>query len=329
VSTASRVLSGSTHPVSQGARSRVLEAAETLSFEPNRLARALATARSKTIGVLVHDVSDPYFAEIIRGMEDVAGPREYALFVASSDRDRDKELALVRAFVAHRVDAIVLVASGLTTPGYLADLTSVLGRFEDRGGVVVSMSAHAYDAPRVTLDNAGAMATATRHLIDLGHRRIGYLSGPLDLSISDVRMQGYRRALEEAGIADDPSLVECGFFSIEGGAIATATLMDRASPTAIVCGNDLMAFGALRRLLDDKVRVPEQVSVIGFDDIEFAAYASVPLTTIRVPLTEMGRMATELVLELLGGGVPASLPTVAVGLVVRGSTAPVINPPIV
>lgn len=322
VSTASRVLSGSAHPVSEAARSRVTAAAAALGFEPNRLARALATARSRTIGVVVHDVSDPYFADIIRGLEDVAGPRDHALFVTSSDRDPVKELSLVRAFVAHRVDAIVLVASGLTTSGYLEDLTGILKRFEDLGGVVVAMSEHGYAAPRVGFDNAGASAMITRHLIDLGHRRIGHLSGPPELAVSASRKEGYRRALAEAGLEAGADLVECGWFGMEEGASATARLMDRAAPTAIVAANDLMAFGALRRLLDQGMSIPDQVSVVGFDDIEFAAYASVPLTTVRIPLTEFGRLGAELVFELLAGESPDPWPSVTPELVVRGSSGP-------
>lgn len=322
VSTASRVLSGSSHPVSQVTRRRVLDAADQLGFEPNRLARALATARSQTIGVVVHDVSDPYFAEIVRGLEDVAGPRDHALFVSSSDRDPDKELALVRAFVAHRVDAIVLAASGLTDPSYLPEMDAVLSRFESLGGVVISMSEHPYPAPRVTFDNRGASADITRHLVDLGHRRIAYLSGPPELVVSSVRYDGYRSALEVAGISVDASLVECGWFSMEGGAEATGRLLTREAPTAIVAGNDLMAFGALRRLLDEGWAVPGDVSVAGFDDIEFAAYASVPLTTVNAPLMRLGRLGAQLVLDLLDGGETTGRPAVTPTVVLRASTGP-------
>jgi LacI family transcriptional regulator len=322
VSTASRVLSGSSHPVSEATRTRVLATADRMGFEPNRVARALATARSQTIGVVVHDVSDPYFAEIVRGLEDVAGARDHALFVSSSDRDPDKELALVRAFVANRVDAIVLAASGLTDARYLSQATSVLDRFESRGGVVVSLSQHPYPAPRVTFDNRGGAEAITRHLLELGHRRIAYLSGPPELVVSSIRLAGVRAALEAGGVDLDESLVECGWFSMEGGAEATGRLLARGRPTALLAGNDLMAIGALRRLLDEGLRVPQDVSVAGFDDIEFAAYASVPLTTVHVPLTRLGRLGAQLVLDLLAGNRPTELPSVGAEVVVRASTGP-------
>lgn len=324
VSTASRVLSGSSHPVSQGTRSKVLDAADRLGFEPNRLARALATARSQTIGVVVHDVSDPYFAEIVRGLEDGAGLQDHALFVSSSDRDPDKELALIRAFTSHRADAIVLVASGLELDDYRPKVEALLARYEALGGIVVLMSENSYEAPRVFYDNRGSTATMVEHLIDLGHRRIGYLSGPPELAVTAARAAGYHDALAKAGIDRDPDLEACGWFSIEGGAAAAASLMSSTGPrpTAIAAGNDLMAIGALRRLLDLGYSVPADVSVAGFDDIEFAAYASVPLTTVRIPLTEFGRRGADLVLRLLQDQPPAILPSVEWELVVRASTGP-------
>lgn len=321
VSTASRVLSGSSHPVSEATRKLVLEAAEELGFEPNRLARALATARSQTIGVVVHDVSDPYFAEIVRGLEDVAGASQYALFVSSSDRELDKEVAVLRAFVASQVDAIVLVASGMVGPEYLSAVSEVLGRFESLGGVVVSTSETSYPAPRVVFDNAGATRTMVEHLVELGHRQIAYLDGPEELQVCERRLAGFKAALDTHGIPFDPSLVEPGGFSIEGGARACARLIERARPTAILAANDLMAIGALETLGERGIRVPEDVSVAGFDDIEFAAHAAVPLTTVRVPLAELGRLGARLALDLLEGRPPATLPSAESELVVRKSTA--------
>lgn len=322
VSTASRVLSGSSHPVSAAARSRVLDAADRLGFEPNRLARALATARSQTIGVMVHDVSDPYFSEIIRGLEDVAGSRDHALFVASSDRDAAKEISLIRAFMSHRVDAIVLVASGLTAPDYVEALGALLERYEALGGVVVAMSDNSYPAPRVAIDNRAAMRSVVDHLVGLGHREVGYVSGPPELAVSEVRYDGYRQAMEAAGIHLDPKMAECGWFSMEGGAEATGRLIEAGAPTAIVAANDMMAIGAMRRLLDRGRDVPAEVSVAGVDDIEFAAYASVPLTTVRIPLIELGRRGAGLVFDLLEGKPESPARSVDHRLVIRASTGP-------
>lgn len=322
VSTASRVLSGSSHPVSQETRARVLAAADRLGFEPNRLARALATARSQTIGVVVHDVSDPYFAEMIRGLEDVAGPRDHALFVSSSDRDPHKELAVLRAFAANQVDAIVLAASALTVQEYVSEMTTVLSRFEENGGVVVAIAEQSYPVHRLRFDHLAGTRQAMQHLIDHGHRRIAYLAGPTNLDVSAIRLEGYRKSLEEHGLEYEPDMVECGWFSMEGGAQATATLVEREEFTAIVAANDLMAIGALSTLRDCHLSVPEDMSVVGFDDIEFSAYAPVPLTTVRMPLAELGRAGAKLVLDLLDGKAAPAPQTVPAELVVRESTGP-------
>lgn len=322
VSTASRVLSGSTHPVSDATRQRVLAAADELGFAPNRLARALATARSQTIGVVVHDVSDPYFAGIVRGLEDVAGTRDHALFVSSSDRDMDKEMAVLTAFVANQVDAIVLAASGLAIPEYVAAMSTILARFESLGGVVVTLSEHSYQSARVVFDNRGATALIVDHLVELGHHRIAYVAGPDELNVTAVRLEGYRQGLEAAGLDYDDDLVISGNFSLQGGGEAATRLVERGA-TAILAANDMMAIGALRSLLDQGISVPDDISVAGYDDIEFAAYAPVPLTTVRIPLTEYGRLGARLVLDLLSGQVPDEPPEVHPELIVRASTGPI------
>lgn len=320
-STASRVVSGSDHPVSAESRARVLEAAQRLRFQPNRLARALATARSQTIGVVVHDAADPYFAQIIRGMEDVVGDHDHALFVASSDRDRETELASIRAFQSHQVDAIVLAASGIDQPDHLAEVSRLLNLFVSRGGFVVSLSENPYPSPGVRIDNHGVAAMATSHLIELGHRRIAFLAGPNELFVNSVRLGGYRSALDDAGISYDPDLVFEGGFTLDGGRRASKLMKDAGGVTGIVAANDLMAMGALRGLSDLGLTIPDDVSVVGIDDIIFTEYAPVPLTTIHVPLAELGSMGARLVMSLLNGGGPESGVTPH-HLIRRQSTAP-------
>ena len=149
VATASRVMSGSSHPVSDKTRLKVLAAADALSFVPNRLARALVTARSETVGVIVHDISDPYFGDIVKGLEDGIHAEDYRLFVANSDRDPEKELNYVQAFDAYQVDAIVLAASSFTDPDYKATLVKLASRFQARGGVILVLSDHLLEGPRI------------------------------------------------------------------------------------------------------------------------------------------------------------------------------------
>jgi LacI family transcriptional regulator len=304
VATASRVMSGSSHPVSELTRQRVLSAADRLAFEPNRLARALVTARSQTIGVIVHDISDPYFGDIVKGLEDGLEADDYRLFVASSMRDPEKELNYVRAFRAHQVDAIVFAASSITDPGYTEAVQDLMGRFQARGGVVVTLSDHVVDGHRVIFDNHRAVADMVAYLFERGHRHIGYIGGPAELEVSGVRLSGYTSAMADLGLESVPGHVADGGFTVTGGSVAMAALLAGVEATAVLAANDLMAIGAMRHLLTSGMAVPDDMSVAGLDDIAIAEYGPVPLTTMRVPTYEIGRRGAEILLEALGGGDP-------------------------
>jgi LacI family transcriptional regulator len=300
--TASRVLSGSAHPVRDETRVRVLEAAAALDFHPNMIARGLVTARTHVLGVIVHDVSDPYFGEIVRGIEDAAHLRDHRVFVCSSDRDPDRELAYVRALIGHRVDAIVFAGGAIEDRSYRTQLRRLLEGFRSLGGVVATLAPHAMRTPSVTIDNVAGARDMTTHLLDLGHRRIAFVAGPEHLRTSHLRLAGYQEALADAGVMPDPDLVEPGGFTTEGGAKATAALLARSPDlTSIFAANDVMAFGVLHELGDQGLHVPDDVSVAGFDDISMARFALPPLTTMRVPMGELGQQGAHLVFEALAG----------------------------
>ncbi len=324
VATASRVMSGSSHPVSEGTRQRVLTAADSLAFEPNRLARALVTTRSQTIGVIVHDISDPYFGEIVKGLEDGIHAQDYRLFVASSDRDPEKELNYFRAFQAHQVDAIVFAASSLTDPAYTATLRALADRFRADGGVIVVLSDHMLTGSRVRFDNRRAVMEMVSYLVEQGHHRIGYISGPSELEVSKVRLDGFTAAMTELGLDFGPQQVVDGRFTVTGGESAMAELLRHVELTAVLTANDLMAIGATRQLLASGLDVPGDVSVAGFDDIPIAAYGPVPLTTMRVPTYEIGRRGASLLLEALLAEDPGDV-IVGGEIVVRESVAPFRN----
>ncbi len=297
-------MSDSSHPVSGSTRDRVLSAAESLGFEPNRLARALVTARSQTIGVIVHDISDPYFGDIVKGLEDGIHASDYRLFVASSDRDPEKELNYVRAFQAQQVDALVFAASGLNDPTYERDLTALVERYRRAGGVAVVLSDHSLAAPRVRFDNRGALTEMVAYLAERGHRRVAYITGPPELAVCEVRFGGYRAAVKDLGLDADEALVEDGRFTLRGGGEAVATLLGRTDFTAVLAANDLMAIGATRELVVRGVAVPGSVSVAGLDDIAIAEYGPVPLTTMRLPTYELGQRGASLLLRILDGQEP-------------------------
>jgi LacI family transcriptional regulator len=307
VATASRVMSGSNHPVSERTRQQVLSAADRLSFVPNRLARALVTARSQTVGVIVHDISDPYFGDIVKGLEDGIHAEDYRLFVANSDRDPEKELNYVRAFDAYQVDAIVFAASSLTNPDYVETLQNLVVRFQARGGAIVLLSDHLLAGPRVLFDNRRAVAEMVRYLAERGHRRIGYLSGPRDLEVSRVRLEGFDAAVADLELDTGPDFIADGRFTVKGGEAAVAELLERVDVTAVLAANDLMAIGATRRLLSSGYAVPDEISIVGFDDITLAEYGPIPLTTMRVPTYEIGKQGAALLLETLRDGSPGDI----------------------
>jgi LacI family transcriptional regulator len=321
-STASRVLSPSGHPVRTETRERVLRAAVELDFRPNRLARALVTARTHTIGAIVHDISDPYFGEIVRGLEDAARLSDYQVFVCSSDREPDRELGYVRALLSYRVDGVVFAGGGIEDRRYQADLRRLLTDYREVGGAVVLLAPHTFSAPSITADNHAGSAKMTRYLLELGHRRIGFVAGPPHVRTSRVRLNGYQDALAEHGVPYDPGLVIPGWFTSEGGAKAVSELLEQTPDlTAVFASNDVMAFGVLHELASRGIAVPEEISVAGFDDVQVAAYLHSPLTTVRIPMYEMGQEGALMVLDILEGRRVRSR-RLPVELVARSSTRP-------
>jgi LacI family transcriptional regulator len=319
VATASRVLSGSSHPVSEETRERVHQAADAFGFHPNMLARALITKRSHTMAVIVHDISDPYFSEIVRGLEDTAHLHRYQLFISSSDRDPERELSYVRAFLSHRVDAIVFAGGGFADDRYRRELDGLLTPFRE-GNAVVRLSPHEDGEPFLSPDNHGGAEAMTRHLLGLGHRTIGFIEGPPAFPPSLERLEGYRSALRGARIGPDDALVVTGHFTENGGARAAAALLRRRPDlTALFAANDQMALGALRELKRREVDVPGDVSLAGFDDIRMATHLHPSLTTVRVPMYELGREGFFLALRVLAGERPATR-RLPVDLQVREST---------
>lgn len=320
--TVSRVLSDSSYPVRPATRERVLEAANELGFRPNLLARALATSRTSIVAVIVHDIADPYFGEIVRGIEDIARAYGFQVLVSSSDRDPHRELEILELMLAYNVDAVILSGGSLRDDDYERECRRLFDRFAERGGAVVHLGPHHVKATRVAIDNEAAAAAMTAYLVELGHVRIALLDGPPQLSTAGVRADGYRRALADAGLPYDPELVVGGGFTCEGGRGATTALLD-AHPdvTAIFASNDLMALGAMSELRARGRHVPGAVSIAGFDDVQAVQYAWPPLTTVAVPMRRLGQLGFEVVLRILDGHKVRSR-TLPTELVVRGSTGP-------
>jgi LacI family transcriptional regulator len=319
--TASRVVSSADYPVSAATRERVLDAARALDYVPNALARGLLKSQIPVVAVIVHDITDPYFAEVVRGVEDAASPSGYLVITCSSERDAERETSYVRLLRSMRAASVIFAASGLDEPDSNQEMEKHLAAMRADGAAVVHLSPHALGAADVGVDNEAGMASMVAALVGLGHRRIAFLAGPPSLFVARARLAGYRRGLADAGIDFDGSLVVHTGFDSAGGALGVDTLLAGAVPfTAICCANDPLALGALGQLAVRGIDVPGEVSVAGFDDVPVAAITSPSLSTVRLPLREMGRRGFAEATRVLGGEAleRTVLPT---ELAMRGSTS--------
>jgi len=322
IATASRVVSLADYPVSPATRARVLDAARTLDYVPNALARGLLKSQIPVVGVIVHDITDPYFAEVVRGVEDAASPAGYLVITCSSERDAVQETSYVRLLRSMRAASVIFAASGLDDPGQTRELHKHLAAMRLDGAAVVHLSPHALGDADVGVDNEAGMASMVAELVRLGHRQIAFLAGPSALVVAHARLAGFRRGLADAGLGVDERLVVHTSFDRDGGALGVdALLTGSATFTSICCANDPLAMGALARLAELGIDVPGAVSVAGFDDVPVAAMTSPALSTVRLPLREMGRRGFVEAARVLDGGELERivLPT---ELAMRGSTAP-------
>jgi DNA-binding LacI/PurR family transcriptional regulator len=314
-STVSRALSGSPLINSETA-TRIRQLAEQAGYRPSFAARSLVTSRTATIGVVVTTIADPFAAEVVLGIEDAANDHNYSVILANSNAQPERELKVVRAFEERRVDGIIVTSSRVGAK-YVETLS------QTRVPIVLLNNQHPSEFMHsVMIDNIDASLRAIRHLIELGHERIAYIGDRFGCQSDTERFGGYRSALDLAYLPFVPQYVAHGDGKPEGGASAMATLLALPSvPTAVFCYNDMTALGALRAIAARGLRVPADISVVGFDDLFIAQYTSPALTTVRQPMREMGRLALETLIKLAGGA--ASQPNIKVPgeLIVRDSTA--------
>ncbi|MEV4490719.1 LacI family DNA-binding transcriptional regulator [Micromonospora coxensis] len=296
--TASRVINGSSKPVADELRERVLRAVAELRYVPNAHAQLLARPQRSVVGVVVHDVSDPYFAEVTRGLQRVATDRGRLVIICNSYRDPERELEYVEMLRGQQVAAIVLAGSGYHDADFTARLTEKLAAYEATGGRVAVIGRHEHPGDAVMPANDVGGGLLGEELLRQGHRRIGVIAGPRVLTTITDRLRGLRTALAEGGVTLADDHVRYADFDRDGGARAAADLLDTVDGlTALVALNDSMAVGALALLRQRGVRVPEQVSVAGFDDMPVAADVTPALTTVRLPLVELGARAMTLALD--------------------------------
>ncbi len=299
--------------VSPGTRERVEAAIAELSFVRNGSARQLRAGRITTVGAIVLDISNPFFTDVTRGIEERLTADDYTLMVASSDRDPEREARYLRLFEEHGVRGVMVVPT--------ADSIEHLLAVRERGIGVVLLDhpSPVESVSSVAVDDVDGGAMATRHLLEQGHSRIAFLNGAHSIRQCADRLEGVRQALADAGHDPDEALVEIPVsLDADGGEAGVRTLLDAPGPTAVFCVNDLVALGALRTLRRSGVSVPDDVALVGYDDVTFAAELATPLTSVRQPRHELGRRAADLMLR--GGDAPAEHVVFQPELVVRESS---------
>lgn len=288
--------------------------AEDAGYRPSAAARSLVTRRTHTIGVVVTTISDPFVADVVSGIEDAAEAQGFSVFLANSHAEPAREKRVVRSFEERRVDGIIVTSSRV---GSLH--VSMLSQMEVP--VVLLNNQHDNEAAHsVMIDNHGGSFAATQHLTGHGHRRIGYIGDRLGYQSDSERLAGYRAALEAAGIEFDEALVARGDGKPEGAREALGQLLSLArKPTGIFCYNDMSALGVMHEAGKRGLHVPEDLSLVGFDDLYISQYLNPPLTTVRQPMAGMGRMATETLLRLIAREPAPPVVTVRGELIVRES----------
>lgn len=302
--------------VREETRRKVMEAVEKANFVPNAQARIFRQRATKTIILLVRDIANPFYLEIYRGIEEAAGEAGYKVLMGDARNDAARVAAHIDLVRQKHADGIILM-----TGRFPEELRTGPARLPPV--VVASETIAGLDLPTVKVDNVAAARGAVEHLIGAGHRDIAHLAGPLPESLAAERLEGYRQALEAAGIDYRAELVAEGDYSIEAGREGVRGLMAKgAGFTAIFAASDQMAIGAIAELRRNGLSVPGDVSVVGFDDIIFANAFEPPLTTVRQPRREMGRAAMALMVDCLNGRPPHEPVELPTELVIRGSVAP-------
>ncbi len=306
-----------TRPVSADVRAKVERAISQLNYVPSAVARSLKAKTTATIGLVVPNSSDPYFAELARGIEDGCAREGYCMFFCNSDDDPAKQRNYLRVLQEKRIDGLIVASAGedAVLAASLADAREPL--------VVVDRNIEGLLADLVQIDHERGAYLATRHLLELGHVRIGCITGPVSTAVSAMRVHGFIRAMSERGIEIEPAAIVESDFSGPGGQDAAGRLFDTVRPSAIFACNDMMGIGALRVAAERGIAVPGQCSIIGFDDIELAAYTYPALSTVGQSVRALGEAAANMLIARINGSMsgPTQRRVVSPRLVLRESTA--------
>jgi len=298
--TVSRVLNNSTYPVRASVREKILATAHAMGYRPNLLARSLRTDQTNTVGILVDDLLSPFSPPVVRGIQDRLKENNFFSLIVNSDWDLEQELAGIESLLSRPVDGIIFVEYSHLTGSEA--LTSA-----NKPGVFVHRLFGTSIKNSVVPDDIYGASLAVEHLIQLGHRSIAYISGLENWHNSKERLEGYRITLEKYGIPLVKEWVQPGNWESEGGYEAAQSLLQLPKrPTAIFAANDLMALGAIYAIQDAGLSVPDDIAVVGYDNREFTWIARPKITTVEMPVYEMGRIAAEILLQQIADGTRAN-----------------------
>jgi LacI family transcriptional regulator len=293
MATVSRVVNGNPN-VKPSTRKKVMEAIERLGYRPNAVARGLASKKTTTVGVIIPDISSIFFAELARGIEDIATMYKYNIILSNSDQNKDKELHLLNTMLGKQVDGILFMG-GYISEEHVAEFKKspvpiVLAATIEENNII----------PSVNIDYEQAAYDAVAFLIEKGHKRIVYVTGPADDPINNKKLAGYRRALEQHGLTYDENLIIEGDYSYDSGVEAYEKIAELdEQPTAVFVGTDEMALGVIHSAQDHGVNIPEQLEVVGFDNTRLATMVRPRLTTVVQPMYDIGAVAMRLLTKYM------------------------------
>ena len=294
---------------------KVRQAIQELNFYPNTHARTLVSGRSRMMGLIISDITNPFFPELVKSFEDHAVERGLEVIIGNTDYNPKRMAACIRRMVERKVDGVAIMTSE-TDPELLSELTK-----RNIPIAVMDVGTEGAHSASINIDYAAGIREAFEHLYSLNHRRIGFISGPLHLHSARVRRDAFIAAMQARGLEADPSLIETGNHKTEGGGVAMQNLLKlNPRPTAVMTSNDLTAIGALHAIDDAGLSVPNDISVIGFDDISFAHLTQPPLTTVSISRTQLAITVLSMLEKLVESQAQPSAHSVATHLVVRKST---------
>lgn len=297
VTTVSRVINNKRKGVSEDTRERVLKLAEELDYHPNKIARGLVTKRTNTIGVVLPDITNPVFPDLVRGIEDACNDAGYDLIICNSDNYYKKERNYIKILKEKCVDGIIYTGT-VSDEGKNISLLEAM----DIPFVVVDRIYDDKSISKVCTNSEKGLYELTKYIIENGHKKIAYISGPKSTSIHRARFLGFKNALEENGLSVDENLVEVGEYKLDSGYHCMTKLLEkRGQFTAVVCENDLIAIGACEAMKDSNIKIPDEISITGYDDIYVSSLITPRLTTVHQNTYKMGEKSIEVLIDKIEG----------------------------